>query len=155
VGTAKASVSRMPAGCFDAGPSWSPEGDRLVFSRECGDRSRLFVAARDGSNAVPISTGPRDSEPAWSPDGTTIAFVRWTGRGQLFTVNPDGGAVDRVLAKGSCFSPSWSPSGSSLAYETNRDGNVEMYVLSLATGTERRITRHGGDDWSPHWHPSA
>src|SRR5688572_12937588 len=40
-----------------------------------------------------------------------------------------------------------------LAFETDRDGNWEIYLLDIATGIERNLTRRPAQDLSPSWSP--
>jgi Tol biopolymer transport system component len=42
-----------------------------------------------------------------------------------------------------------------LAFTSNRDGNPEIYVLSLAGGAPRRLTNHNANDWLPDWSPGG
>jgi Tol biopolymer transport system component len=42
-----------------------------------------------------------------------------------------------------------------LAFETDRDGNWEIYVLDVATGLERNLTRRTAQDLSPSWSPDG
>jgi TolB protein len=50
----------------------------------------------------------------------------------LFQVDSDGGNLRRLTA-GPRFDdrPAYSPDGSKLAFVSNRDGNAEIYVLTL------------------------
>jgi len=55
-------------GCF--GPSWSPDGQKIVFGRfsaATGERD-VYTANADGSGLAPVATGPSDEE---SPDWGT------------------------------------------------------------------------------------
>ena len=48
-------------------------------------------------------------------------------------------------------SPSWSPDGKKIAFQTNRDGNSEVYVMN-ANGTHQRdLTDNAGADGWPSW----
>lgn len=53
-------------------PSWSPSGDRLVFS----DGLRLLIWSVDGGDPAPIPSTEDGVHAAWSPDGKWIAFTR-------------------------------------------------------------------------------
>src|SRR5207248_2449256 len=52
-------------------------------------------------------------------------------------------------------SPAWSPDGRSLALTLSKDGNPEIYVLTVASATLRRLTRHAGIDTEPTWAPNG
>ena len=66
-------------------PSWSPDGDRLVFDFSAepdpetpGFETRLWTMRPDGSDAqpLPMRNPGFDVEPRYSPDGRWIAFGR-------------------------------------------------------------------------------
>ncbi|AUV83759.1 S9 family peptidase [Salinigranum rubrum] len=62
----------------DAGPAFSPSGDRLAFTSTRGDddRVQLWVVPTDGGEARQVTTVPGGvRNPRWSPDGTRLAFV--------------------------------------------------------------------------------
>jgi dipeptidyl aminopeptidase/acylaminoacyl peptidase len=68
-------------GCSDAGPSWSPDGSRLAFSRtspgapgEAPGGSLRVAAPADGPSSERIETGlAYVACPSWSPGGESIA----------------------------------------------------------------------------------
>jgi len=84
-------------------PSWSPDGDRLVFS----DGNQLMLWSI-GQSPQPIPNTPDAMLPAWSPDGQTIAYTR-AERGQILRstcncLSPRGQiseVQDRILYTGS------------------------------------------------------
>lgn len=67
-------------------------------------------------------------------DGTAITFViEYDGvRANIFEISADGGNLKRLTA-GPKFDgrPAYSPDGTKLAFESNRNGNYEIYVMSL------------------------
>ena len=57
-------------------PDWSPDGRQLVIAVATGYDIDIYLAAKDGSTPINISTmGSYDMWPRWSPDGRHIAFV--------------------------------------------------------------------------------
>ncbi len=53
----------------DAGPSWSPDGSRLAFTRD----GVVFLV--DQGEAIPRSIGLEGIDPAWSPDGENLVVA--------------------------------------------------------------------------------
>lgn len=134
---------------LDVSPSWSPQGDRILFTRitvttpsdptakETVDTG-LFVVPAAGGTATPLA-GAQDGYTAdWSPDGSRIVFVALADpavddSGPLHVVNADGTGRTALgtAVGGDCtpstatcgYSPSWSPDGSTIAFAkvTQRD----------------------------------
>jgi Tol biopolymer transport system component len=47
--------------------------------------------------------------------------------------------------------PAFNPNGSWVAFSTDRDGNLEIYVVSINGGTAFNLTRNAGQDRQPDW----
>jgi Tol biopolymer transport system component/DNA-binding winged helix-turn-helix (wHTH) protein len=121
--------------------AWAPDGRRVAFvsrSREIiGSHYwlQVYVIDADGSNLKMITRSPNSTfVPKWSADGATITFViEYDGqRANIFEMSAEGGDLKRLTA-GPKFDgrPAYSPDGTKLAFESNRDGNYEIYVMSL------------------------
>jgi dipeptidyl aminopeptidase/acylaminoacyl peptidase len=159
-----ASPTQISEGDFiDADPTWSPDGESLVFSsarhaaRDDDDASDLWrVPAKGGTPQRLTATAGPVMLPAFSPDGRTIAFLARAalnayGRNvQLFTVPSDGGhatclssALDR-----SCGAlhvrPSWSPDGRSLTVAAEDRGDIGLWRVA-ATGSAALQRIVGGE----------
>lgn len=51
--------------------------------------------------------------------------------------------------------PAWSPDGGRIAFESDRDGNWELYLM-LSDGSQlRRLTEHPASDRYPAWDPDG
>jgi TolB protein len=61
------------------------------------------------------------------------------------------------LTKGnsSNYLAAWSPDGSKLCFASNRDGNIELYVVNRDGSNLRRLTNHPAADTVPTWAPSG
>ena len=82
----------------DRDPSWSPDAQRLAFSRD----GSVFTIARDGTDLKEVTVG---GHPAWSPDGTKIAY----NRGVYIEVRDADGSDPVFLANGTLSHQSWQP----------------------------------------------
>ncbi|MCU0613245.1 MAG: endo alpha-1,4 polygalactosaminidase [Candidatus Eisenbacteria bacterium] len=51
------------------------------------------------------------------------------------------------------WEPTFSPSGTSIAFQSDRDGNWEIYRVELTSGVVSRLTDDPCDDWQPNWSP--
>jgi Tol biopolymer transport system component len=112
---------------YDDFPDWSPDGRRILFSRQWSHDFGIFVMDADGSNLVQLTrTGWRDGEPRWSPNGQKIAFLSnrggpMIGHGpmRLHLMDADGSNLVQLPAPH--FSRdvdrfAWMPDGQSLAF---------------------------------------
>ena len=76
--------------------------------------------------------------PAISPNGQQIAF---TYKGDIFIVSTQGGEA-RQLTTNAAYDkqPVWSPDGSKIAFASDREGSMDIYVVSSKGGTPVRLT---------------
>jgi dipeptidyl aminopeptidase/acylaminoacyl peptidase len=124
----------------DFDPDWSPNGQRVVFSRLYeGDDYRQELRIKEGTGSRPLTDG---SDPAWSAKGK-IAFVH--SDGGIYVIRPDGSGLRRVVEQGA--EPDWSPDGRLIVY-TRRAG---IWVVRAGGGGARRL--HGGS--SPSFSPNG
>jgi Tol biopolymer transport system component len=97
-------------GSDEFGPTWSPDGRRISFSRTRGDGASIVVRTLAGGSETMLTVGSSiDAAPAWSPDGQRIVFERAPvseGRSDLWLMRPDGSEVVRLTSEGG-FSPAW------------------------------------------------
>jgi TolB protein len=141
----------------DDGPSWSPDGTRVVFSRE----GALFAVGPAGGAARRIGRGlGRVADPAWSPDGKRIAYVYrrpgYTTR-EVYVVNADGTGARRLTSLDQVVAgPAWSPDGKRIAFQSGTQaGHDEIYTVGVDGAAPRRITTSGADAIDPAWTPDG
>jgi TolB protein len=119
----------------------------------------IVMADYDGAGITPVTkNGSINLMPVWSPDARSLAFTSFKqGYPDLYRAFPFERRPDQTLAAfvGINSSPAFSPDGKSIAMTLSKDGNPEIYVLNLANGTMRRLTRHAGIDTEPTWSPNG
>jgi Tol biopolymer transport system component len=91
--------------------------------------------------------------PAGSANGIVFAAAP-EGTWHLFLTGP-GGLVQLTDADGSDLAPAWSPDGRRIAFQSNRDGNWEVYVMNADGRNVRRLTDDDGEDGEPSWSPDG
>ena len=93
-----------------------------------------------------------------------IAYLRPLGGNNppyahLFAVNADGSGVVDLTPPGyiDVRSFAWSPDGTRIAFSAIADGDQdpEIFVLSVASGSVRRLTSNYLPDFGPSWSPAA
>lgn len=82
--------------------------------------------------------------PAISPDGSTIAFAY---KGDLYCVPANGGETRQLTTNAAYDSqPIWSPDGKKIAFTSNREGSLDVYVISTKGGAPTRLTTNSGKE---------
>jgi Tol biopolymer transport system component/C-terminal processing protease CtpA/Prc len=109
----------------------------------------LIAFALGAPSLVSAQGLPSFYEPGISPNGTEIAFV---SGGDIWTVPVAGGAARLLVAHSAHESrPLYSPDGTMLAFNSNRNGGVDVFIMDLATGGVRRLTNDSGSEELTGW----
>lgn len=78
-----------------------------------------------------------------SPDGGQIAF---TYKGDIYTVDTGGGKARQITSsRGYDTHPVWSPDGKSIAFASDREGSMDVFIVGRDGGVPRRLTSHSGN----------
>ena len=149
----------LTAACERYDPAWSPDGRWLVFVSNCEGNPEIYRTGRDGSGTTRLTrTSGAEHTPRWSPDGSRIAYALDpdSGTSEIMVMDADGTSARAVTRNdANDWGPTWSPDGGRLAFESNRDGNADVWIVEVATGAERRLTRHAANDVFPAWSPDG
>lgn len=140
----------------------------IVFRSDRDGNGNIYVMNDNGRNVRQLTHSSfRDSEPTWSPDGSQIAFMRdihsaGAGKGQqyeVFIMNADGSNLQNVTQHpASEGNVGWSPDGRHIVFSSNRNEDVDIYTLELATGITTQLTdnsKDGGLSAAPDWSPDG
>ncbi|HUP66552.1 MAG TPA: Tol-Pal system beta propeller repeat protein TolB [Thermoanaerobaculia bacterium] len=137
-------------------PSFSPDGERLVYTSFSNDASWLHIVHRQGGGRIRLSTGVAlNTSPVFAPNGRDIAFVGSVrGNPDIYLIRDDGSDLRRLTSANTIEStPSWSPTGRQIAFTSSRAGSPQIYVMDAEGTNVRRISHEGpwNDDavWSP------
>lgn len=87
--------------------------------------------------------------PAISSNGKTIAF---SYQGDIFTVPSSGGTAKQITSNAAFDSyPVWSPDGNHIAFASNREGSIDVWVMDANGGIPKRVTTNSGSEYPLRW----
>lgn len=152
-------------------PNWFPDATNTLYFNTAG---KLFKVQADPPGAPrnpnrlkipePVDLGILtriNNDHGLSPDGTlwAISDQSQSVNGQrpslIYTVPVAGGAAKRLTARGPSYFHGWSPDGKTLAYCAERNGNFDVYTISVNGGDEKRLTTADGKDDGPEYSPDG
>ena len=143
-------------------PSISPNGARLAYMRAsvleplCQWNWDVWVANIDGSNPQRLTNHlAADLYPAWTPDGSEVVlagcrnFIDF----DLYAVNVANGSQRRLnnWFLTNEWGARYAADGAFLAFNSDRDQNIEIYTAPATGGAAGNLTRHPADDLAPSW----
>ncbi len=151
------------------GPSWAPDGTKIVFSfglgRWLGDVTDIYIMDANGANRVNLTRGrhKQNSMPAWSPDGTKIAFVSYRDHNhEIYVMNADGKNPKNLtlhLDDDTC--PTWSPDGTKIAFWSRQvAGEIpilsDIFVMDADGANRTNLTQNPrASNRTPSWSPDG
>lgn len=139
---------------IDTEPAWAPTGQQIAFVSDRAGQPRIFVMDRDGANVRQITTGGFHTQPRWSPKGDSIVYTQRAGTHDLWAISPSG-STPRPLTSGQGDNQgaTWAPDGRHLAFQSNRNGRWQVFVMSVDGLTTTRVTQGTTEATSPSWSP--
>ena len=148
-------------------PVWSPDGQRIAFRSDRDHYNmEIYVMDADGSNVARLTDNEmREFSPHWSSDGRYIAFS-----GDEFGTYEE---IDLFLMEASCIDRpeecedsvvqlteeqgwnwfvDWSPDGERILFASDREDDMEVYVMDTDGRNVTQLTDSGdGSAWPIGW----
>jgi dipeptidyl aminopeptidase/acylaminoacyl peptidase len=155
---------------FDSNPSFSPDGEQIVFDRRVGSgKSRIYVVGVDGAGLKALTDSSSSAwEPVFTPNGRRIVYTSnadvdaETDRSDIFAMAPNGDN-QKVLIDGirNESEPDVSPNGKAIVFSSNRFHESNIWVARANGSHVRKVTHNKGDCFrgtcfvSPAWAPDG
>jgi Tol biopolymer transport system component len=128
----------------------------------------LFAMSKS-AGATCARSGLAIGELAQNGSNLRVAFVSTLTEGQetfkeIFTMNITPQGVGEVSTDtpvnisnsiANDRNPAWSPDGTHIAFQTDRDGNDEIYLMQQDGRMQTRLTTHSANDRFPTWSPDG
>ncbi len=143
--------------------AWSPDGTKLAFQSNRYGNFDVFVMNADGTGLLRLTSSPwNEIQPAWSPDGTRIVYAAIdpnTLTYDIWMMNAadGGGKVNVTQDPATDTSPAWSPDGREILFQTDRDGDFEIYSIRVGDppSSAVNLSRSMAQDTDPCWAPAG
>jgi hypothetical protein len=137
-------------------------GGVLVFSAEDEEGNRDIYALETGSERLSrLTTSPAvDEWPTLDPDGDRVIFSsRRSGDGDLYSVKLDGTGLTQLTRHPLRDGRPWVWGDSVLFVRGQgmgpEDGNMELVLLDLSSGSETQLTDNDWNDYEQMWSPDG
>jgi TolB protein len=141
----------------DRWPTWSADGDKLLFHR-LADRGQAIRSydRETGKLTQLVGAGEKPGPASFDPTGTRIVYVSRCCEGERLRIrNLTTGAVTNLETPGEASFPRWSPDGRRIAFAMRRGLRWDVATLQLST-SEVRVWTNGEArgvrdvlNWSP------
>jgi Tol biopolymer transport system component len=163
-------ITPLQKGVVDTHPSWSPDGNSIVFSSDRDGNFELYTVKASGFGLTQLThtkLGIENLEPAWSPDGEMIVFTQRKATvtpspsvlvilrldsGRLYKLTPRAmlGLGDRDAA--------WSPDSKWIAFSSDRltssvVRSSDLYIINVNGAGMTRVTTVASNEYHPTWSP--
>lgn len=152
---------------LDMNPLWTPSGRAVLFSSYRGGginvwRIRLDAAGKPAAPPEQLTTGAgQDIDLDLSRDGKRLAFATLRQNADLWrlAVSPEGTArgepeelvaTTREDSRGAA-----SADSNAVAFNSDRGGEMNIWVRTLEDGVDRQVTSGPGGDFQPDWSPDG
>lgn len=151
-------------------PNWYPDATNTLYFNNEGKlykvRADLPGASTPGPRGMPEPVNLGILTRINNDHGVTRDGKLWAISDQSQTVNgqrpsliyvvPVGGTeARRVTEEGPSYFHGWSPDGKTLAYCAQRNGNFDVYAVSVEGGREQRLTTAAEKDDGPDYSPDG
>ncbi|MGA9397834.1 MAG: protein kinase [Anaerolineaceae bacterium] len=143
-------------------PTWSADSQWLVYVISAKDHDYLYMRGMQQNSPLPVAFDLDSyfgrlgevARPVFSPDGKWIAYTRLDLRKTyVCTVGFEsrGGEISQLTTTGMDTNPTWSGDNHWIAFDSTRDGNPEIYVMSSTGQLQTRLTKNPARDIQPAW----
>jgi Tol biopolymer transport system component len=148
-------ITKTPGMQFNA--VYSPDQSKIAFARADSTRQlQMWVMNADGSGERQLTWFKADDGspqwPSWSPDGKKLAVQSGKysrnapaeNTAHIWIIDVKSGATTRLNGHEKPYldeTPSWFPDGKRIAFQSDRSGRMEIWVMNADGTGAKQVTK--------------
>ncbi|MFQ5900533.1 MAG: TolB family protein [Thermodesulfobacteriota bacterium] len=132
----------------DFGPSFSPDGEKLVFSSNRGDGWDIWQIDLDSEKLTQLTKDNLDYlAPVFSPDGLQIAYILRDETNSLWVMGSDGSHQEKLIGSIPVLSyPAWTPDGSEILFVSSSKEGSEIWTYNIKERKNKKLATVLGNE---------
>jgi len=145
-------------------PSWSPSGDLITYDMGGYEHSKtgnftifsININMNNKISAVTDNSG-NSGDASWIPQSNQIVYSSDKddpegGNYEIYTISSDGtGDIRLTFKDGTDTDPTVSDDGRLIAFDSDRDGDSEIFVMNSNGTKQKQLTNNSSWDGMPNW----
>ena len=150
---------------LNTSPAWTQDGAVLFVSNMGGNRDiwmqQISGDLRPRGDAMRLTTGLNAHTISMDRSGTTLAYSVFTTVANVWSTpiparEVESPKVHQVTTGNQTIEyAAVSPDGQWIAYDSNLNGNQDIFKLPITGGEPQQLTHNGVDNFVPNWSPNG
>ncbi len=149
---------KLTGGEFAWAPTWSADGNEIIYSAGGGDNPRLRRVPSGGGPSEAIAYAADGDQPTVSPSGERMVYARTSLVSDIWQANLPDGSVQMPLVRSTRrdLTQQYSPDGRRIAFSSGRSGYREIWVCDSDGASPIQLTDLKSQNSStPYWSPDG
>lgn len=150
---------------LNTSPVWTPDGSILFVSSAGGNRDVYMQPINSDltphGEPVRLTTGLNAHSISIDRSGNTLAYSVFNTVANVWSAPITNERVESprlqqvTTGNQTIEAATVSPDGQWLAYDSNLNGNQDIYRMPLGGGEAQQLTHNGADNFAPTWSPDS
>lgn len=141
-----------------ASPAWSPNGASIAFvmsQPETPGMYEVYILELVSGEVSSVTNGRlvgAGGSVDWSPDGRFLVFFAGSpGDNEIIRYEIPTGEFLQLTSGGNNAAPAFSPDGEWIVFNSQRNGNADLFIMRIDGSDVQQITDDPEPDWQARW----